>query len=211
MFCKNCGKPIPDQSKFCRHCGTKVVIPTSAITHLSERETSTIPELRPKPFQIMYAGFTIRLGAYVIDYLGIILVFFLIGIFLYLIFGVEEYDSSYDIVYGYLGYVIYNTISLTLWSTTLGKRVYGLEVKTEEGLNLSFAQALKRSLLQPFSTAFFGIGYWNMNNNPTHQAWHDKTAHTVVTMRKIDYGLAILITVIAAIIWGYIYSISYIE
>lgn len=24
MFCMNCGKPLPDGSKFCPHCGTPV-------------------------------------------------------------------------------------------------------------------------------------------------------------------------------------------
>ena len=25
MFCMNCGKPLPDGSKFCPHCGTPVI------------------------------------------------------------------------------------------------------------------------------------------------------------------------------------------
>lgn len=24
MFCRNCGKEIPDESQFCKHCGNKV-------------------------------------------------------------------------------------------------------------------------------------------------------------------------------------------
>lgn len=29
MFCKNCGKEIDDNSKFCQYCGAKIVEPNS--------------------------------------------------------------------------------------------------------------------------------------------------------------------------------------
>ena len=32
MFCKNCGKQLPDEAKFCGNCGTPVTMPAAPWT-----------------------------------------------------------------------------------------------------------------------------------------------------------------------------------
>ncbi len=36
MFCQNCGKPVPEDSRFCQHCGTSIAGTTTALPEQSE-------------------------------------------------------------------------------------------------------------------------------------------------------------------------------
>lgn len=202
MYCKHCGKEIPEESKFCRYCGK--TISSSNKTHVIEEGTF----FEKNTEKTEYAGFWVRFGAYIADLSGVYAISFLMGAVLFALFDETTADSLIDgvpdFIYGYIAYAIYNTVSLSIFSTTFGKYIYGLSVATEYDEPLSFGTALKRSLLQPFSTLFFGAGYWNMNKNPMNQAWHDKPVKTVVTRRKASLTLAFIVTFIAAIAWAYL-------
>lgn len=198
MYCKHCGKEIPENSKFCRYCGN--ALSGSNITR-SAIEDSVTEKSREK---VEYAGFWIRLGAYIIDFLGIMAGAFALGLVIGYLFGEETVNVLPEIFWSYFSYVIYSTFALTIWSTTLGKYLYGLNVATEDNESLTFGRSLKRSLLQPLSTLFFGIGYWNMGKNPKNQAWHDKSAGTVVVHKQRNHLLAYAVTFIALIAWAYL-------
>ena len=202
MYCKHCGKKIPESSKFCRYCGN----------NLLDSHEAELQEINDKVTDVSsnkteYADFLIRFGAYTIDILGMAGGAFLIGIVLSLLFrdGVYEWP---DIIWSYFSYVIYNTFTLSIWSTTFGKYLYGLSVLTKDGDDLNFSIALKRSLLQPLSTFLFGIGYWNMNKNDKKQAWHDTKVDTIVVREKKNLALAYIVTVIAIIVWAYLYNLG---
>lgn len=198
MYCKHCGKKIPQESKFCQYCG-------KSIGGIDKSDAIKEEQVTENSFEnVEYAGFWVRLGAYVIDFLGMMVVAFLIGVLIVYLFGENAVDSLPEIFWSYFSYVIYSTFALTVWSTTFGKHLYGLSVRTENSEPLSFGVALKRSFLQPLSTILFGIGYWNMGKNSKQQAWHDKSARTVVLRRKANYTFAYLVTFIAAIIWVYL-------
>jgi len=201
MFCKHCGKEIPENSKFCRYCGNQLL--SSHKIHAVIEEN--INEKRLKKLE--YAGFWVRLGAYAIDVLGMEGCVLLIGIALSLLFGEGVWEWP-RIIWGYLSYVVYNTFTLSIWSTTFGKYLYGLSVVTEAGEKLEFGTALKRSLLQPLSTFLWGVGYWNMNKNDKKQAWHDKKSGTIVIKKKKNLILAYVLTLIGAIVWAYLYSLN---
>jgi uncharacterized RDD family membrane protein YckC len=202
MFCKHCGKEIPENSKFCRYCGNRL---------LSSHKIDAVIEKNIKegaPGEIEYAGFWIRLGAYVIDFLGMFAGAFAIGLVIGYLFGQKTVDVLPEIFWSYFSYVIYNTFTLSIWSTTFGKYMYGLKVVTETNKPLDFGTALERSLLQPLSAFFFGVGYWNMNKNNKKQAWHDTKATTIVIREKKNLTLAYILTLIAIIIWAYLTSLN---
>jgi len=202
MYCKYCGKEIPVNSKFCRYCGNEIKMSTND-TKTPKVGSIKMVDKRKK----IYGGFIIRLGAYFADLLGLLLIAFMLGTVLYMFLDERVVDSLLDsipdVIYGYFAYVIYNTITLTIWSTTFGKYLYGLRVSNEDNSNLNFGESLTRSLLQPFSTIFFGIGYWKLNKNTKRQAWHDKTAKTVVTKVEKNLIPAYIVTAIASIVWYY--------
>mgnify|MGYP001564100041 CR=1 FL=1 len=200
MYCKHCGKEIPENSKFCRYCGNQLTVSNKA--HVVAEEAHQVGSER-----VEYAGFWVRFGAYVADLSGMFLISFLIGVVLYAFLDETTadslIDSTPDFIYGYFAYAIYNTISLSVFSTTFGKYLYGLSVTTENNESLTFGRSLKRSLLQPLSTLFFGAGYWNMGKNPKNQAWHDKSVGTVVVRKQRNLVFAYIVTLIALIAWAY--------
>lgn len=193
-YCSNCGKQVEEGVKYCGKCGSKVIP-----SRISKRDGASERVMHNEE----YAGFWIRLGAYSIDILGTVGVVMVLSLFLgELVYGIP------DTLLGYIAYVIYSTLSLSIWSTTIGKGLYGLRVKAEEGSDLKFKVALKRSLLQPLSTAFFGVGYWHMNKNDKRQAWHDTKSSTIVMRERKNLILAYTVTVIAVVIWAYLYSLG---
>jgi uncharacterized RDD family membrane protein YckC len=179
-YCTNCGENNIEVASFCKKCGKNIV-----------KE------------ELYSVGFWIRFGAYFIDLIGVFLLAFLLGVIAYLIgFTSLEQVSQTPFIFDYIVWVVYSTIFLALWSTTPGKKIYGIEVLRENEEKLDFSTSLKRSLLQPLSLFFFGCGYWNMNKNPQKQTWHDKKVHTIVIGKKrSNYVFPILLTIIGLIIY----------
>lgn len=192
MFCKYCGKELPDNSKFCRFCGNK----------LSKSHEEDLPN---KKEVVTYAGFWIRLAAYCVDYSILLILLIIILMF----FEGQPSDDSYGLIFT-AGYVIYSIFFLSTWSRTPGKSLLNLIVlDKKDRSHLSGGQALKRSLLQILSTLFFGIGYWNMGKDEEKQTFHDKKADTVVIQTDKPSTFAYIIAVISVLfivglmIYGY--------
>lgn len=181
MFCSNCGEKNNEKAIFCKSCGLKL-------------------------FKNMnYAGFWLRFGAYFIDFLGLLFLAVILGII-----GFGDAISSLGYFSDYIFWVIYSTFFLSLFSNTPGKKIYGLEVITEDKDKLSFKNALIRSLLQPLSLFFFGSGYYNMDQHDLKQAWHDKKAHTIVIVKnkKDNYMLQIILSIIGLALYAYFWTTS---
>jgi len=196
MYCPNCGKENSAVSQFCEYCGTEQSNAIVTKTPSESQQNSIIM------VSTDYAGFWIRFGAYMIDMLGVYVVVIILGFALVLFNKTEILNTIPHFFISYVCFVIYNTLSLTIWSTTFGKMLYGLSVKLINNEKLTYVIALKRSLLQPLSTLFFGIGYINMRKNPYNQAWHDKLSGTIVVCHKRASIFAYIFTVIALIEWA---------
>lgn len=120
-----------------------------------------------------------RFGTFVVDYIGFLLVAFVVGVVLALVLGdrAEAVMSSVpDIVFGLpilLGYYLFFE---GLWARTPGKMVFGTRVVTESGDRPGFGAIVKRTLcrcipFEPFS--FFG-----------KKGWHDSLSHTRVVRTR---------------------------
>jgi uncharacterized RDD family membrane protein YckC len=106
---------------------------------------------------------------------------------------------------GWLALSAYSIPSLLYWRTTLGKYLFGLEVKSlrPEGGRLRFLQVLDRETLGRFlSCLLFGVGYWRAIRDPKKQAWSDRLAWTVVVRRKTRRGLRIAIGTLALVLFA---------
>ncbi|MCX5261517.1 RDD family protein [Streptomyces canus] len=80
--------------------------------------------------------------------------------------------------------VLYEALPTAKWGRTLGKKLFGLEVRDIEGHEPpSFAGALRRWLVYSVP-GLLGIGLvgvaWCLFDRPWRQCWHDKAAHTFV-------------------------------
>jgi uncharacterized RDD family membrane protein YckC len=84
------------------------------------------------------------------------------------------------IPYSFLWMLGYPTILEKVFSTTLGKRLYGLYVYDESGVRLTWSQAFRRNLtkIQPI------ILMNELENNPRFQHGRDLHVNTVVVIRK---------------------------
>ncbi|MGW2958320.1 RDD family protein [Streptomyces sp. NPDC001220] len=80
--------------------------------------------------------------------------------------------------------VLYEVLPTAKWGRTLGKKLFGLEVRDIEGQEPpAFGAALRRWLVYTVP-GLLGIGIvgvaWCLFDRPWHQCWHDKAAHTFV-------------------------------
>lgn len=209
MYCKHCGERIEKSSKFCTYCGKEISsAPPSKYLELHEK-ASVANTIESREL----AGLWVRFGAYMIDLLGLFAVALLMGIGVYILFEEKRADQLLetipDAVFGYICYVLYSTASLAFWSTTVGKHLFGLTVTTEENEKLDFSTALKRSLLQPFSTLLFGVGYWGMDKKERKQSWHDQSAKTLVWQEKKNLTLAYIVAVLGILAWAFLSAVEY--
>ncbi|MEE1831426.1 RDD family protein [Streptomyces sp. SP17KL33] len=79
---------------------------------------------------------------------------------------------------------LYEVLPTARWGRTLGKRLFGIEVRDIEGHEPpSFMGSLRRWLVHTVS-GLLGIGVigvlWCVWDKPWRQCWHDKAAHTFV-------------------------------
>ncbi|MFJ8104268.1 RDD family protein [Streptomyces sp. NPDC096132] len=80
--------------------------------------------------------------------------------------------------------IVYEALPTAKWGRTLGKKLFGLEVRDIEGHEPpSFGAALRRWLVYsvPGLLVIGVVGVvWGVFDRPWRQCWHDKAAHTFV-------------------------------
>ena len=198
MYCEKCGNKLKEDSNLCEECGNKI-----SKDENKDRISELIKEDEPKE---SLAGFWIRLGAYLIDYLVICLILLIIFIF----FGDEDSldnmsDSTAELIF-FGSVLFYHMISLYHSSTTIGKSIFGLKViDIKTGNKVSAAQAIARSLSYILSSIFY-IGFIIIAFNKKKQGFHDQLAKTLVIRdNSKSSALGVILTIISVIILIYFY------
>lgn len=138
----------------------------------------------------VYAGFWIRLLAYLIDALISCFVFLPVGIVLGLIIVASGSDpdsadmmlvrlstNGLSIVAGWLYAAICESSS---WQATIGKKVLGLRVTDMDGRRISFGRATGRHFGKMLSGLILGIGFIMIAFTEQKQGLHDLMASTLV-------------------------------
>lgn len=157
----------------------------------------------------LYAGFWIRVGAYLIDsiILGIPL-WILTSIIFFIFLGTSDlfYYMMYDSTYVYsdaelLSFMgsYYAALILTIilnfivavayfaglhsskWQATIGKKLLKLNVTDMNGNKISFWRAFGRYAAMAFLSGIFCIGYIMVAFTEKKQGLHDMIAGTIVT------------------------------
>jgi S1-C subfamily serine protease/uncharacterized RDD family membrane protein YckC len=177
MFCRNCGKEITGIKNFCKHCGYK----------------NQINSFYP-------AGFFIRLGAFLID---IIIVIILLLIF---VSSVKDWGESFDGLFFIIGIILYNIIFVSLVSTTPGKALMGLKVlKSQSYEKAGIGRIILRTILYLISFGTIGIGILYIAlDRKNHFAFHDKLSKTQVYKTSNKKTLGIILSVISGILFSLI-------
>jgi uncharacterized RDD family membrane protein YckC len=185
LNCPKCGTAIGDDAAFCGTCGERVGGWTS-------------PPPQATRAQVVYAGFWLRLVAYLIDnlLLGFVLGNLLLRPLMGKPGGIPENDPLFLfrntspqvtalLLLFLMGNWIYFAVSESSpWQGTVGKKVLGLQVVDLQGRRISFARASGRFFGKMISSMTLMIGFVIAGFTEKKQALHDFLAGCLVT-RKV--------------------------
>jgi uncharacterized RDD family membrane protein YckC len=225
VFCSKCGTNLADNATFCSSCGAQItptpaLAPAGASLPLSSAApapvvpnayTGTVPPVYVQPgyvpvAQVAYAGFWLRVLAYLIDtiILGIFAVPILIGGAMLLGIGgmianmphnQDPFENGLPPAFALfltlcVGVGIFGTwlyfalLESSEWQGTAGKKALGLIVTDMAGQRVTFMRATGRHFGK-IVTSFIplGIGYAMAGFTQKRQALHDMIASTLVLRR----------------------------
>jgi len=220
MYCSKCGANVADGTAFCSACGQPMVgfsvgqaaaATPSANPAAPPAAGGTVyatpgqaawqaPAARPA---VAYAGFWLRLVAFIID----ALVLFFVAKILFLPFAVSTAMNMRGMMAGrpanigellpfihamirlallrmILNWLYYALLESSAWQATLGKKALGLEVTDLDGNRISFGRATGRFFAKIISGLTLLIGYIMAGFTEKKQALHDILAGTLV-IRKL--------------------------
>ncbi|MGA7579367.1 MAG: RDD family protein [Desulfobaccales bacterium] len=189
MFCPACGQEAPESANFCQHCGQTL---NWAATGTQIQRTAA---RRPVPFE--YAGFWLRLVAFVIDTIVVAMVILgavtvlkvVLGVPVGLSagrYGVQALERGRGLIF-----LIIMVVPWLYWAlmesssqqATLGKMALGLKVTDLEGEPISFGKATGRYFGKFVSELILYIGFMMAGWTAKKQALHDIMAGTLVVKK----------------------------
>jgi uncharacterized RDD family membrane protein YckC len=204
VYCSKCGNTIADGATFCSQCGQ-----STALAPVVAGSVAPVVMAVPRPSDapaVAYAGFWLRVLAYLIDalILGVFAVPILIGAAMAMGIGGMLASIPRDgnpflnglppafflfiwfcILLGVCGTWLYHALlESSEWQGTAGKKALGLIVTDMTGHRVSFARASGRHFGK-FVTGLIplGIGYAMAGFTEKRQALHDILASCLV-LRK---------------------------
>jgi len=219
MFCSKCGANVPDGAAFCSACGQPV--PSASVVPPIP-PVSPAPPAAPAPSQyppayvppvqaawqtsarppVAYAGFWLRLVAFIIDAIVLHFVFTIVTLPFIASMGIRGImrghmpmspEELIPLIRGLfhiflirtvLNWLYYALLESSAWQATLGKKALGLEVTDMEGRRISFGRATGRFFAKIISSIILLIGFIMAGFTEKKQALHDMIAGTLV-IRKL--------------------------
>jgi uncharacterized RDD family membrane protein YckC len=183
---------LPD-GKFCLFCGdvlteTSGKVPTTPDSSNPTAESQSVTPARPE-----YAGFWLRVWAGTIDVcleaLAALLVIVVVDQVMRLIgpqFGLSPITGRYVTGIAFIlvlaiGAWLYSAFAESSnWRATIGKRMMGLQVVTDQGGKLNFGQASVRHFMKFLSLFTAAVGFMMAGWTKRRQALHDMPIDCVV-------------------------------
>ncbi|MHC1761163.1 MAG: RDD family protein [Negativicutes bacterium] len=138
-------------------------------------DTPPIPPALPE--QPRYAGFWIRLLAYIIDAMILGAISFpLVRVLASMGIG----DHSTNILSIAISWMYFAVFESSEWMASPGKKALGLIVTDEQGMRLSIGRATRRYFAKILSALLLGLGFVMVAFTARKQGLHDKIFHTLV-------------------------------
>ena len=193
LNCPKCGTLSPEGSRFCAACG-QAMFGSSG----EEQEQAVRTPAKPGLVRIGYAGFWLRLAAYLID--NLLLGFVLGNVLLrpligkpggipandpwFLFTNTSPQVSALLLLFLMGNWVYFSVLESSAWRATIGKKILGLQVVDLAGHRLSFARASGRFFGKIVSSMTLLIGFLMAGFTARKQALHDILASCLV-IRKL--------------------------
>ncbi len=130
-----------------------------------------------------FGGFWIRVGAYFIDLVVLIVPTLLVSFLVVSVYAtrgqamIEIIDLISSLIIWWIYFAILHS---SKWQASIGKKVVGLKVSDKSGNRISFARATGRYFATILSTVTFCIGYMMVGWTKNKQGLHDMIAETYV-------------------------------
>jgi uncharacterized RDD family membrane protein YckC len=218
MFCSKCGANVPEGVAFCNACGQPVpsasVVPPIPPVSPAPPQTPVSSQYAPgyvPPVQaawqtsarppVAYAGFWLRLVAFIIDAIVLHFVFTIVTLPFIASMGIRGIMRGHMpmspeeliplmrqlfhifLIRTVLNWLYYALLESSAWQATLGKKALGLEVTDMQGTRISFGRATGRFFAKIISALILWIGFIMAGFTEEKQALHDMIAGTLVIRR----------------------------
>ena len=202
MYCSKCGNTIADNAAFCSTCGQSTHVLAVPAGSPGMTRVPGIPSFAANPAPVEYAGFWLRVVAYMIDALVMGVCFGAVIIALLFLTGLgsvldrlhsggdpSEFGALLGVTFIFvfagiaiIGDWLYHAyLESSDWQATVGKKVLNLKVTDLEGRPISFARASGRYFGKIISGLIpAGIGYIMAGFTEKKQAIHDMIANCLV-------------------------------
>jgi len=170
MFCTHCGAQVDTSKSFCANCGKSLggASPAAAVSHL------------PPP----YAGFWRRAGAWVLDYIAIVVIMVVVAMPLSLAGNTQQAGVIILLLYGLVPGLYFAVSESSSLQATLGKAAAGIKVTDLNGERVSFGRATGRYFGKIISGFTMSIGFAMAGFTKKRQALHDRIADTLVVKKE---------------------------
>ena len=138
--------------------------------------------------QLIYAGFWIRGGAKIVDWIIILTIGFVVTFLMNLMGGITggANPTVFILITNLLKILLaalYSTWFIGRYAATPGKMACGLKVVMPDGANVSYARALGRHFAEWISSMILGIGYLMAAFDSEKRALHDRICGTRVVKK----------------------------
>lgn len=132
-----------------------------------------------------YSGFLRRFGATIVD-----LAFFSLLIVLMVKYNLTTSSNAFLIM---LIYPFYSALCLKIYGMTLGKYIFGIKLRGENNIKISFFTLIIREYMKPISIIPLGFGIIRMFFDPYKQTYYDKKLKTQIVIWRYDWISNLLI------------------
>ena len=184
---------MAEGAAYCTTCGQRI----EGTEQPQPAEPFDSHSLAARRRPLVYAGFWLRVVAYLLDTL---VLGFLLGITILrplmeragisrenpweLITGTSRQVLAINLLVTMAAWIYWASLESSRWQATLGKKMLGLVVTDLGGHRISFARASGRFFGKFLSSLTLGIGYVMAGFTPNKQALHDRIARCLV-LKKI--------------------------
>jgi uncharacterized RDD family membrane protein YckC len=133
-----------------------------------------------------FGGFWIRTGAYIIDYLILLIPTLVLQIALgnFMQKNTIPFFLVMVALLFFMNFVYFGLYQAEM-EGSIGKKAMGLRLVTERGEKMNLSQATIRFFVARLTAVAFGPTYFSIGWNPFKQGWHDRVANTVVIKAHI--------------------------